>query len=376
MDHKILVVGGGIAGLSLSIALARKGWAPQIVERDPAWGVYGVGIILQSNALRALDTLGLAERCLDVGHPYSTTRYCDRHGVVLQERTKPNLSGERWAASTGILRPALHQILRDEAQRLGVDVRLGVTVTAIEQDGAQAHVTFSDGRHASYALVVGADGVRSETRRMVFGNAHQPTFMGQACWRFTAPRPAEVPCAVMSRGEKSLAGLIPLNAKQMYLLLLTSEPGNPYVERAQMRQMLADRLAGYGGIVGDLARELPDAQSIVYSPLEPLLMPGPWHRQRVVLIGDAAHATTPHIAQGASMAFEDAVVLSELLCTAPIDNALVQFTQRRFERCRMIVGNSLQIGRWQLAAWSGTPEPGEDIVGLSNQTLELLRAPI
>jgi len=373
----ILVVGGGIAGLSLSIALARQGRSTTIVERDPAWGVYGVGIILQSNALRALDTLGLAERCLEAGHPYSTTRYCDQNGVLRQERTKPNLSGERWASSTGILRPVLHQILREEVLRLGVSVRLGVTVSSIEQGEHQTRVDFSDGTSGSYDLVVAADGLRSQTRRMVFGEEHAPAFMGQSCWRFTAPRPAEVSCAMMFRGESSIAGLIPLNADKMYLLLLTAEPGNPRLEQGRMRDMLSQRLAGYGGLIGELAQAMPDSSSIVYSPLEPLLMPAPWHRGRVVLIGDAAHATTPHIAQGASMAFEDAVVLSELLCSgAGIESALQQFTQRRYARCRTIVENSLQIGKWQLMAWAHKPDPDEDVVGLSNQTLEMLREPI
>jgi 2-polyprenyl-6-methoxyphenol hydroxylase-like FAD-dependent oxidoreductase len=141
--------------------------------------------------------------------------------------------------------------------------------------------------------------------------------------------------------------------------------------------MLAERLGEYGGLIGELARSLPDSSDIVYSPLEPLLMPAPWHRGRVVLVGDAAHATTPHIAQGASMAFEDAVVLSELLGEAPsIDQALQAYTARRWERCRLIVHNSLQIGRWQLQAWEGKPDPQADIVTLSNQTLEALRAPI
>jgi 2-polyprenyl-6-methoxyphenol hydroxylase-like FAD-dependent oxidoreductase len=358
-------------------ALARQGWSPEIVEINPSWGVYGVGIILQSNALRALDSLGLAERCLAAGHPYSTTRYCDSNGVVKQERTKPNLSGERWASSTGILRPVLHQILRDEVLRLGVPVRLGVSVEKIEQEEDGAHVFFNDATAARYDLVVGADGVRSQTRRMVFGEQHAPSFMGQACWRFTAQRPPEVSCAVMFRGEKSLAGLIPLNADKMYLLLLTAEPGNPRIEREKMRDMLGQRLDGFGGLIGELARQLPDSSAIVYSPLEPLLMPAPWHRGRVVLIGDAVHATTPHIAQGASMAFEDAVVLSELLCSgAPIDAVLPQFTERRYQRCRAIVENSLQIGKWQLMAWEQRPDPNEDVVGLSNQTLEMLRAPI
>lgn len=376
-SKKILIVGGGIAGLSLAISLTRRDIACEIIESNPQWGVYGVGIILQSNALRALETLGLAQRCLDAGFPYSTTRYYDSQGQFVRERTKPNLSGDRFASSTGMLRPVLHEILRAEALSLGVPVRLGLTVSQLAQAGGRVDVTFSDASVGSYDLVVGADGVRSEMRRTVFGAEHQPAFMGQACWRFTADRPAEVPCAVMYLGAKTQAGLIPLTQDKMYLLLLTAEPGNPRLERDSLRGMLIERLAGYGGLIGELAQALPFSQEIVYSPLEPLLMPAPWHRGRVVLVGDAAHATTPHIAQGASMAFEDAVVLSELLDEAPsIDQALQAYTARRWERCRLIVHNSLQIGRWQMQNWAGTPDPKADVVALSNQTLEALRAPI
>ena len=377
MGQNILIVGGGIAGLSLSIALARRGWSPRIVEANPDWGVYGVGIILQSNALRAIDSLGLAERCIESGFPYSRTRYCDPNGVLVRERTKPNLSGDRFASSTGMLRPVLHDILRDEALALGVQVRLGVRVASLDQEPDRVHVRFDDGSSGDYDLLVGADGVRSQIRRLVFGPEHQPAFMGQSCWRFTAPRLEEVGCAVMFRGATTQAGLIPLNADTMYLLLLTAEPGNPWMDRASLRERLAERLVGYGGLIGELARSLPPSEAIVYSPLEPLLMPAPWHRGRVVLVGDAAHATTPHTAQGASMAFEDAVVLAELLDEAgPPEAALPAFTRRRHARCRMIVENSLQIGRWQLQAWQDRPAPDEDIVGLSNRTLELLREPI
>lgn len=377
MGKNILIVGGGVAGLSLSIALARQGWQPRIVEANPEWGVYGVGIILQSNALRALDSLGLAERCLEAGFPYSTTRYCDHNGVLVRERTKPNLSNDRFAASTGMLRPVLHQILRDEALRLGVEVRLGVKVQSLVQEPDRVHVTLDDGTASCHDLVVGSDGLRSQIRNMVFPGHPEPLYMGQSCWRFTAARPQDITCAVMYRGAKTQAGLIPLNAQKMYLLLLVAEPGNPRMARSKLRELLAERLSGYGGLIQELAQDLPPSEAIVYSPLEPMLMPPPWHSGRVVLLGDAAHATTPHTAQGASMAFEDAVVLTESLVHVDgMQNALHSFTQRRYARCRMIIENSLQIGRWQLQAWDNRPDPNEDIVGLSTRTLELLREPI
>jgi 2-polyprenyl-6-methoxyphenol hydroxylase-like FAD-dependent oxidoreductase len=256
-------------------------------------------------------------------------------------------------------------------------VRLGLSVKSLSQDDSGVDVVFTDGTEGRYAVVVGADGVNSTIRRMVFGNENQPRFMGQGCWRFTTERPQEIENAFMYHGRKSLAGLIPLTPKHMYLLLLTEEKGNPWFAPEELRTRLAERLAEYGGLIGELAQRIPDASEIVYRPLEPLLLPAPWTHGRVVLIGDAAHTTTPHIAQGSSMAFEDAVVLAELLCSGGDEvSNLLQFTSRRYERCKLIVNSSVQIGKWQLQAWNGDPDPTADPITLSTQVLEALRAPL
>jgi 2-polyprenyl-6-methoxyphenol hydroxylase-like FAD-dependent oxidoreductase len=118
--------------------------------------------------------------------------------------------------------------------------------------------------------------------------------------------------------------------------------------------------------------QITDSSRVVYRPLEALLLPQPWYRGRILLIGDAAHATTPHLGQGSAQAVEDAVVLGELLAReAPLPQLLEEFMQRRFERCRFIVESSLQLGEWEQ-----TPVSTADPVGLTARMLETVAAPI
>lgn len=371
-DAPVLIVGGGISGLALGIALRRAGQTVHLVELNPAWNVYGVGIILQANALRALHMLGLSEACIAAGYPYSMSLHHEEDGSTRSARQKPSLANEGLPASCGILRPALHNLLRDAALAAGVQVRLGITVDAIGDEPAAAHVRFSDGSEGRYALVVGADGLRSKVRDLCFPQAQAPRFTGQGCWRFTLPRAEQVQSAMMYHGRQArVAGLVPVSRDAMYLLLLSEEPGNPRLADAMLPDLLRERLQHFGGLIPAAARYMPGPQDIVYRPLETQLVAPPWHRGRVVLAGDSAHATTPHMAQGASMAFEDAVVLADCLgAPGSLEQALQRYTERRFERCRRVVEASLQVGQWQMR-----PEPGSDPMALLRDVAAELMKP-
>jgi 2-polyprenyl-6-methoxyphenol hydroxylase-like FAD-dependent oxidoreductase len=371
--RRVLIVGAGIAGLTLSIALARRGIVAEIVEVKPAWNIYGVGIILQSNGIRALDAIGLADAALALGYPYSVSRQCDEQGVFFSDRPKPNVAGERFPSSSGTMRRALHELLLTTAQGLGVRPRLSVTVHEMRQEDDLVQVSLTDGSSAQYDLVVGADGVRSPTRQRLFGERWQPRFTGQSCWRVAAPRPEDVQGAHMYHGRNRLAGLIPVSQEQMYLLLLTEEPGNPRMPPGELHRLFRERLEGFGSHVGRIRETINDPAAVVYSPLEPILVPPPWSQGRVVLIGDAVHAPTPHLAQGASMAFEDAIVLTEELFESddPIQAKIERFVERRYERCKLIVNSSVAMGEGQMR-----PQPGQDLVLYSMRALEALRSPI
>ena len=346
--RNVLIVGGGIGGLALAIGLGRAGIACDMVEIKPDWAVYGVGLIQPGNALRAYRALGLLDACLDRGFLYTRQRHYDAAGALMHEAAMPQIEGLDIVGTCGIGRPALHEILTSEALALGTQVRLGTAVTALHQDPDGVDVDFTDGTSGRYDVVVGADGVRSAIRTTIFGDDARLRFTGQGCWRFSTARPPEMTWSSAHYGPNK-AGLTPLSAETMYIYMLSAEPTNPRFERERLPELMRERLHGYRGLIADIREQIEDPDDVVYRPLEVLLKPPPWHQGRVVLIGDAVHATTPHNAQGAAMAVEDAVVLSALLAEdGGVEDTLRRFGERRFDRCKLVVEASEQIGAWQL----------------------------
>ncbi|MBX5857250.1 FAD-dependent monooxygenase [Pseudomonas aeruginosa] len=353
---RVLIVGGGIGGLTAAIALQRQGIVAEVVERNPAWSVYGVGIIQPSNVLRAFRALGMGDACLTQGKGFQGWRFCNAQGEVLAQMSGANVAGAGYPAVNGITRPALHKILVDATLAQGTRVRLGETLSKWEERTDGIRVFFSDGSQDQYDLVIGADGAYSQIRCQLFGDEHVPRYTGQAVWRHNFPRPPELEWGMVFYGQKSKAGLVPLSDKLMYLLLVTPEPGNPYQPVEQQHEMLKERLAEYGGIVGSLRDQITDPSQIVYRPIETLMLPVPWHKGRVVLLGDAAHASTPHLAQGAGMAIEDSVLLAQMLGEGgDLDSVLTAYAQRRFSRADLVYRVGQQEVEWELAEWDGRP---------------------
>lgn len=348
LQRNILIIGGGIGGLTSAIALCRSGQIVHLIERDPEWSVYGVGIIQQGNVVRAMAQLGLIDDYLKAGFGYDHVEVFLPTGQrIAQVPMEPLVPG--YPANVGIGRRKLHRVLGDRAKEAGAAIWLGMTVTALEDDGDGVDVTFSDGRQARYDAVIGADGLYSETRKTIFPNAPLPEFTGQSVWRHNFPRPAEVSGLCAYEGARGL-GLVPLSNELMYLFLTTPEPGNPRYDGAALAETMRTKLADVPApAIRALAEQIVDPEQVVYRPLEWLFLTGPWHRGRVALMGDAVHATTPHLGQGAGMAIEDAIVLAEELArTEDVEAAFAAYRARRFERCRYIVESSLAICRGQL----------------------------
>ena len=347
---KVLVVGGGIGGLSTTLALRRQGFAVDVVERDPEWGVYGVGIIQPGNALRALDSLGLAEACVQAGH-----RIVGDRTWLADGQTK--IAAHEWPAlvehlppGNGLARPKLHEILTSRTLESGADVRTGVTFTDLVPSDDHVDVTFTDGERRNYDLVVGADGLYSKVRERVVCPDLKPRFTGQVCWRYNLPRIEGLEEIWMFFGPDGSAGFVPLGEDLMYIL--TIETRMPEHKRAVEREGAAAvyrrRLAPFAGPVAEVREQIVDDDAVVLRPIENIIVPAPWHRGRIVLVGDAAHGATPHCGQGAAQAIEDGIVLAEELAKGvPVQAALEAFTVRRYERCRAIVEGSEQVGRWE-----------------------------
>ena len=346
-DLDILVIGGGIGGLTAAIALRRKGHQVTVIEKDPDWSVYGVGIIQQANVVRAMAQLGLLDDYLAAGVAFDKVAIHAPDGTQVALVPTPRLV-EGYPANVGIGRPALHKVLGDRAIAEGAEVRLGVTATELADDGQGVDVTFSNNDEGRFDLVVGADGVYSDTRGKIMPGAPRPTFTGQSVWRYNFPRPADLDALHVYNGPTGV-GLVPIGEELMYMYVTTPEPGNPHYPKSELAAAMRSKLANAAPQIRELAQQITDDQGVVYRPLEAVFLPGPWHVGRVVLLGDAVHATTPHLGQGAGMAIEDAIVLADELGRHETpEQAFAAYRDRRFERCRYIVEESLAICRGQL----------------------------
>jgi 2-polyprenyl-6-methoxyphenol hydroxylase-like FAD-dependent oxidoreductase len=365
----VLIVGAGMCGMSLGVALTRAGIACEIVEIRPQLTEPGTGISLQGPALRALQSVGVLDGCIARGFGYSHFKACDAVGNVTGTVDLPRLLGADYPATIGVLRQSVHEVLGSELAKLGVPIRLATTVKSLRQDDRGVSVEFTKGEPARYDLVVGADGMNSLVRELAFGPNQRPHYTGQMVWRATVSRPADVACRHSYFGPTNKSGFNPISNKQMYIYCVQNVPARPHWSDAELPGILRGLLAEFGGALGRARDEIVSAEQITCRPVFSSLLPPPWHSGRLVVIGDAAHCTTPHLASGASIAIEDAIVLARLLQSdRPLAAVLDDFMGRRYERCRMIVENSELLGEWE----KNPAAPNQDTVGVIAKSYQAL----
>ena len=368
----VLVVGGGITGSVLALALARRGVRVELAEISPQWHGVGHGITVQGNLLAALDKVGVLGEVLDRGVPFSQLRMRQADGSLIAEVPTPRTGGPALPATMGALRSDLQAVLCDHVYAAGVTVRLGLSVRAIAQDSQRAYVQFTDGTDGRYDLVVGADGIRSTVRAMLgIGTTPQPS--GMSIWRVVADRPAEMDCAeVYYNGPRYKAGYCPISAGQCYAYLLDVDGKLTDFGDQPAWQLMRQRSEGYGGTWGKIRETIGADSNVSHTRVEWLLVGNPWYRGRTIVIGDAAHACPPLIAQGAAMCAEDAVVLADLVTgEQPLQRALPAFMTRRMPRVELVVKNSMQLVRWEMGL---EPHTEADVAAAMSSTLGFLAA--
>ncbi|NOW48899.1 2-polyprenyl-6-methoxyphenol hydroxylase-like FAD-dependent oxidoreductase [Novosphingobium sp. SG751A] len=370
---RALIVGGGIGGMSCAITLRGLGVEVDLIDLDPQWRVYGAGITITRPSWRAFRRLGVLDELMEVGFGGDGIQICNAQGEHIGRVDDPDMQGEDLPGSGGIMRPELHRVLSSRVLSLGANVRLGLTVNALQTVGDAVNARLSDGTADTYDLVIGADGLFSGVRKLILPDAPAPTYTGQSIWRLFAPRPANIDRRHFFLGGKHKVGLSPVSSTHLYLFLPETTPRRGIIPDRELHLHLRELLQGYAGPLVELREGLSESSPIVLRPLEAFLMPPPWHNGRVLLVGDAAHPTTPHLASGAGMAVEDAIVLGEELAAAQHDvpAAFAAFTRRRWDRCRAVVENSIEIGRREQAG-----RPAAEQTELIAKTLALMAKPL
>jgi 2-polyprenyl-6-methoxyphenol hydroxylase-like FAD-dependent oxidoreductase len=322
--------------------------------------------------LRALRILGVWEQVARHGYFYDSLglRAPDANGTLIVELDEMRTGGTDLPATAGMYRPDLARILADRAVEVGVRTRLGISPVSLVQDNDGVDVEFDDGHLDRYDLVIGADGVRSWTRQAI-GIDVQTTPTGMGIWRVFTRRPASVTRTDLYYGGPSyIAGYCPTGPDSLYAYVVEKAQDRFSTTPDEKLSIIRDLVAAYHGPWDEIRDSITDAATVNYTWFETHVVPAPWNRGRVVIIGDAAHVCPPTVAQGGAQALEDALVLTELLSDRDdLDDELwSEFMDRRFARAAEVVEASLQLGRWLQDGVRG------DVPGLMHRVATLVSA--
>lgn len=346
------VAGAGPGGLTLALALARRGVPARVYERAPAVRVAGAGLTLQINAVRALATLGLERALIEAGEVLAHGRIETAEGELIQHLELDALAREFGQPSVGIRRQALAELLAG-ALPPGT-LELGAAVVGVVERADHVEVELADGRRERCAALIGADGIHSRVRAHVAGEA-TPRYAGYTAWRALVPRSArEAPATALERWGHGLRfGVVPVGADTTYWFATANTPEGQRDGSDALAELRA-RFAGFGAPVDELLARTP-AASLLRNDITELPPLARWATPRVAVLGDAAHAMTPNLGQGACQAIEDAVVLAARLAEGRQDvaAALAAYAAARRPRAERVVAQARQLGR--VGQWQSPP---------------------
>jgi 2-polyprenyl-6-methoxyphenol hydroxylase-like FAD-dependent oxidoreductase len=347
MRLSTIVVGGGIGGLSLARELAIAGLPVVVLERAPKLGMVGAGIIMNPNAMRVLEANGLAACVRSRSAPYLARDTFDQRGRPLATRDyRPLYADNRLALGALLHRAHLHECLY-EGLPAGT-VHLDVRIRHLHADPQGVRVETETGETFTGDVLIGADGIRSTVRERFFGPL-EPTYLGYRSHRFVVPNRAGLVHFTEFLGRGQRVGLVPVGGGQLYVWTTFNVSLRSRAQDVESVEALRARFADFTDLrVRQAFGQLTSTDDVICTDIEEVRQPT-WAAGRVALLGDAAHALTPNMGQGAGMAMEDAVVLAEELARArrgeqSVPTALMRYVARRERRVETIVQLSRQIG--------------------------------
>ena len=343
MTCRVVVVGAGLGGLTAAVALHRRGWDVQVLERAPRLAPAGAGIALTPNALRCLDLLGVGNAVRERAAMQAGGGFREPGGRWLLRMDLAAVAQRLGDPILVLPRTELVDLLVAElpAERL----RTGVTVTGVDagrgDDVARVHSAAGDDQAD---VVVAADGAHSAVRRQLFPDPGL-RYAGYTAWRLMAAQPPGEQFETWGRGQRF--SVLPMSGGRVYAwATATTAPGGSEPDE---RAALLERFAGWHSPIGTVIAGTP-AEAILRHDVVELAAPLPSYAVgRVALLGDAAHAMTPDLGQGGCMAIEDAVVLADQLgppaAGRPIGEALAAYSEQRRPRASVVARQSRSIGR-------------------------------
>lgn len=343
MTKRITIIGGGIAGLTAAIAFQKAGYTPVIFEAAKTLKPVGAGLGLAANAIKAFDKLGIKDRVIERGRLLSSFTIKDEKGKTITYTDSLKTSCEYGLDNFTIHRAALHNVLLSEipSDRLYTDKRC----VDMDENEERIKLTFKDGSsHETDCLIV-ADGIHSPVRqKLVPGST--PRFAGYTCWRAVVDNSSlKIENSYEIWGSKGRFGAVPLANEQLYWFATINSTANNARFKNFRLPDLQKWFASYPEEVKNILKQTSE-EALIWSDisdLKPLLR---YAYCNTLLLGDAAHATTPNMAQGACQAIEDAAVLyDELLKGGELEFAFVRFEQRRLARTHFITNQSARIGK-------------------------------
>lgn len=354
---RLLVVGAGVAGLAAALAAVRAG-AEVVVAGSPSGGRPGeVHVNVPPTMLRDLVWLGVGAECVRSGFPYRGVSVVGHQREVFRQPT-PAMAGPAFPATIVMTVTALTDLLAAAVRRIG-----GVTAPRCEEvvpaaDGVLAH--FADGTADRFDVVVGADGAASGLRRTLFDVRWAPAPTGHVWWQASVRRPRGLdrPRLSLITADGGRTGVLPVSAERASVLLVLPAADADAVPVERRARLMRDRLLRSGTMPPDSLDELEDGNAVLERRIHAGLIPGPWHRGRVLLVGEAAHVLPPQLGHPAAQCIEDAVALGVTVRDAGHHRELFErFMALRLPRCRVTLETSLQAALWELRPDASTDLP-------------------
>jgi FAD-dependent urate hydroxylase len=342
--ERVIIIGGGIGGLCTAIGLRRIGVAAVVYEQAEVLSQVGAGLTIWANAIKVLRKLGLADAVINAGSQIEHGAIRTAGGRTLSRSEPGDMERLFGEPTVAIHRADLHDILLS-ALPAGT-VRLGAKCTGFEQGKDSVTARFAGGHSDRADLLVGADGIHSGIRRQLFPEARL-RYSGYTAWRGVVATRDEVALGVTSEswGCGSRFGILRVDKERVYWFATANAPAGRTLTPAERKRFLRQRFRGWHHPV-ELLLESTPAEAILHTDIYDLKPLGRWGEGRVVLLGDAAHPTTPNMGQGACMAIESSFVLARCLSReGDLAGALRRYETERMPRTAWITDQSWKIGR-------------------------------